>query len=307
MTLTELRYITAVAKERHFGRAAQACFVSQPTLSVAVKKLEEELGIAIFERHQHDVLLTETGKKIIEQARFVLEQAEIIKTIANRVDGALKGDLKLGVIYTVGPYLIPKLLPQIQKLAPDLTLIIEEDYTDNLLIKLKEGDVDMIIVSTPFDHAAIDTEFLYKESFMAVLPKKHEMSKKKTVNMSDLMDDVLLLLRSGNCFRDQVINACANCRDARLSSNTIQKTLESSSIETIRQMVAGGAGITILPATATEHSYDMDDLIVYKPISAPAPEREVILAWRSSYPGEAVAKVVKEAVCSSGINCVDSD
>jgi LysR family hydrogen peroxide-inducible transcriptional activator len=163
MTLTELRYIVAVARELHFGRAASACFVSQPTLSVAIKKLEDELGVAIFERHKHDVTVTPVGKKIIEQAQLVLEQARTIKLLADEGKNPLKGNLRLGIIYTIGPYLLPRLIPLLHRAAPELTLIIDEDFTANLADKLKQGDVDMVIVSTPFDIQGIATQVLYKE------------------------------------------------------------------------------------------------------------------------------------------------
>ncbi|NNE38852.1 MAG: LysR family transcriptional regulator, partial [Gammaproteobacteria bacterium] len=234
MTLTELRYIVAVAREKHFGNAASRCFVSQPTLSVAVKKLEDELGVTLFERQKHDVTVTTLGKKIIEQAERVLEQANDIKLMAKEAGDPLKGTLQLGVIYSIGPYLLPRIIPLINKTAPDLTLIIDEDFTANLATKLNSGELDMIIVSTPFDIPGIKTDLLYKEPLIVALPKHHPLCKKKTIKADDLLEETLLLLKTGNCFRDQVMDVCPACKGEVFSKSTIQKTLEGSSLETIR-------------------------------------------------------------------------
>jgi len=284
MTLTELRYIVAVARELHFGRAANTCFVSQPTLSVAVKKLEEELGISIFERHKHDVTITDVGKRIIEQAERVLEQAKTIRLLAEEGKNPLKGSLKLGVIYTIGPYLLPKLIPLLHRAAPDLTLIIDEDFTLNLADKLKRGELDMLIVSTPFNVQGVITEVLYKEPFVVALPKGHPLTKKKTIKADDLIDETLLLLKTGNCFRDQVMLACPACGNDTFSKDKIQKTLEGSSIETIRQMVAAGSGVTILPNSTVMDNEEVNSMLEYRPFSRPVPKREVALAYRDSYP-----------------------
>ena len=284
MTLTELRYIVAVAKERHFGRAAAACFVSQPTLSVAIKKLEDELGVTIFERHQHEVTVTDIGRKIIEQAQRVLEQSQTIKLIAEEGKDPLKGNLKLGIIYTIGPYLLPRLIPRLHKCAPDLILIIEEDFTHNLAEKLRRGDLDMIIISMPFELPGVTTRVLYKEPFVVALPKHHTLAKKKTIKAEDLIDETLLLLKTGNCFRDQVMEVCPACKSDTFSKNKIQKTLEGSSIETIRQMVAAGSGVTVLPNLSIPENEEVNPLLEYRPFAKPVPEREVALAYRNSYP-----------------------
>lgn len=286
MTLTELRYVVAVARELHFGRAAAACFVSQPTLSVAIKKLEDELGVTIFERQKHDVTVTPLGKSIIEQARHVLEQAKTIKLIAEEGKDPLKGSLKLGIIYTIGPYLLPRLIPLLHQAAPALSLIIDEDFTASLTDKLREGDLDMIIVSTPFSVPGVKTEALYKEPFVVVLPKGHQLCRKKSIKADDLIDETLLLLKAGNCFRDQVMEACPACRSDTFTKDRIQKTLEGSSIETIRQMVASGAGVTVLPNSTIPENVEANSLLEYRPFSRPIPRREVILAYRDSYPGK---------------------
>ena len=295
MTLTELRYIVAVARERHFGRAAAACFVSQPTLSVAVKKLEEDLGVLIFERHQHDVSLTPVGERIVEQAQRVLEQAAAIRQLAKEGQDQLSGELRLGVIYTVGPYLLPALIPVLHELAPALTLLIDEDYTANLAVRLRQGELDLAILSTPFDVAGIALRVLYQEPFMVALPKGHPLAEKKQIDAEELARETLLLLRTGNCFRDQVIAACPACRNGGLSSNPLQKTLESSSIETIRQMVAAGSGVTVLPATSIGAG-NMDTMLEYRPFAPPIPHRDIALAYRTTYPRMRQVDLLVEAV-----------
>jgi LysR family transcriptional regulator, hydrogen peroxide-inducible genes activator len=296
MTLTELRYIVAVARELHFGNAASACFVSQPTLSVAIKKLEDELGVTIFERHKHDVTVTPVGRKIIDQAQRVLEQAKTIKLLAEEGKDPLKGILKLGVIYTVGPYLLPKMIPLLHASAPELTLIIDEDFTANLANKLRHGELDMIIVSTPFAIHGIKTEILYKEPLVVALPKGHPLAKKKTIKVDDLADETLLLLKSGNCFRDQVMEACPACRSDVFTKNTIQKTLEGSSIETIRQMVMAGSGVTVLPSSSISEHDEENSMLEYRPFSRPVPKREVALAYRDSYPRKKLIKLVMDSI-----------
>lgn len=298
MTLTELRYIVAVARERHFGRAAAACFVSQPTLSVAVRKLEDELGVTLFERNQHDITVTPVGERVVEQAQRVLEEAGAIREIAEQGRNQLQGELRLGVIYTVGPYLLPRLIPQLQQRAPGLTLIIDEDYTGNLAGKLRQGALDMAILSTPFQAPGVLVRMLYEEPFMVALPKGHRLAARTAIRAEDLAEETLLLLRTGNCFRDQVLAACPTCRAETLSRASIQKTLEGSSLETIRQMVAGGAGVTVLPATSSGHGGGVDEMLVYRPFAEPAPRREVALAYRASFPRPKLVDVLADCVAA---------
>jgi LysR family transcriptional regulator, hydrogen peroxide-inducible genes activator len=303
MTLSEFRYIVAVAKELHFGRAAERCFVSQPTLSVAVKKLEEELGTTLFERHQHEVSITPIGEVIVKQAELILNETNNLKEIAKQNKDELKGDLKLGVIYTIGPYLLPKLIPEIQKQQSELTLIIEEDFTKNLAPKLKSGEIDVAILSNPFNESGIATEILYKEPFMVALPKEHPLTKKKKLKATDLTNDTMLLLKAGNCFRDQIVELCPSCINPLGEDKKIQKTLESSSIETIRQMVAAGVGITILPSLSIESQNGLDNLLECRPFSTPVPYREIIIAYRKSFPRMKAIELIKESIanCKIGV------
>lgn len=296
MTLSEFRYIVAVAKELHFGRAAQKCFVSQPTLSVAVKKIEDELGITLFERHQHEVSITPIGQIIINQAELILNETRTLKELAKQNKDELSGELKLGIIYTVGPYLLPKLIPVINKQASELVLIIEEDYTAGLANKLKSGEIDIAILANPFEQAGICKEVLYQESFVVALPSDHRLAKKKKLKADDLLDDTMLLLKSGNCFRDQVVKVCPSCVSPLGKNQQLQKTLQSSSIETIRQMVAAGVGITILPESSVNAQSGLDGLLEYRPFTKPAPSREVIIAYRKSFSRIKAVELIKESI-----------
>ncbi len=301
MTLTELRYVAAVARERHFGRAASACFVSQPTLSAGVKRLEDELEVALFERHQHEVKLTPAGQRIVAQADLVLQQAQLIKSMAAEGKDPLQGALRLGVIYTIGPFLLPRFIPLLSREAPDLTLIVEENFTTNLAEQLKRNELDLIIVSTPFEEPGVNLELLYKEPLTVALPKNHKLGGHKQIKADDLLDETLLLLKAGNCFRDQVMDACPACKRDSFSKDKMQKTLEGSSIETIKQMVAAGMGVTVIPATAAQEHSGLSSLIECRPFAKPAPEREVALAWRASYPGEELAQLVCRLVKQCGL------
>ena len=208
MTLTELRYIVAVARERHFGRAAEACFVSQPTLSVAVKKLEEELGVTLFERGPGEVSVTPPGQKIVEQAQRVLEEAARIREIAAAGRDPLVGPLRLGAIYTIGPYLLPKLVPIMRRTAPQMPLLIQENFTHNLAESLKSGEVDVILIALPFEEPGIATRAVYDEPFLVAVPKGHEWQERKRISSDELTRESLLLLGEGHCFRDQVLDIC---------------------------------------------------------------------------------------------------
>ena len=296
MTLSELRYIVAVAKELHFGRAAKRCFVSQPTLSVAVKKLEDELDVVLFERHQHEVAITEIGQAIVQQAETVLNEANNLKEIALSNKGELSGELRIGIIYTIGPYLLPKMIGLMGKQDNALKLLIEEDYTANLSKKLKAGEIDVAIMANPYEEKGIVTEVLYKEPFVVALPAQHQLAKKKKLSPTDLLDDTMLLLTSGNCFRDQVLAIYPGCVNPIGRETGIQKTLESSSIETIRQMVATGVGITILPKLSANQQSGLNSLLEFILFSRPVPHREVIIAYRKSYPGMKAVEHIKTLI-----------
>lgn len=298
MTLTELRYIVAVARERHFGRAAETCFVSQPTLSVAVKKLEEELGVQIFERGTGEISVTPTGSLIVEQAQRTLEESEKIRSIAKSTNDPLEGPLKLGVIFTVAPYLLPQLIPVLRRRAPKMPLVLEENYTATLSERLKRGDIDAAIVALPFSEPGINVTPLYDEAFVVALAKTHPWASRKSIPADELARESLLLLGTGHCFRDQVLNACPALNRSSATPGSLQKTVEGSSLETIRLMVASGMGLTVLPATAVPAKRAAADLLTYIPFARPAPDRRVVIASRSSFPRTAALEAIRSAVAA---------
>jgi LysR family hydrogen peroxide-inducible transcriptional activator len=303
MTLTELRYIVAVARERHFGRAAEACFVSQPTLSVAVKKLEEELGMPLFERGPGEVTVTPGGAQVVEQAQRVLEEASRIKEIAASGRDPLAGTLRLGAIYTIGPYLLPKLIPILRKNAPSMQLRIQENFTHRLGEALKSGEVDAILIALPYEESGIATRALYDEPFMVAVPKGHPWEGRKRVTSEELTNESLLLLGEGHCFRDQVLEICHTVRSRERSG--LARTVEGGSLETIRQMVAGGVGVTVLPATSIGAGGMQSDLIRILPFARPTPERRVGLAWRRSFPRPEAIEVLRKSILACNLPQVE--
>ena len=293
MTLTELRYIVTLAQESHFGRAAERCHVSQPTLSVGVKKLEDELGVLIFERTKSAVRLTPVGEGIVTQAQKVLEQAQSIRELAQAGKNQLASPLKVGAIYTVGPYMFPHLIPQLHRVAPDMPLYIEENFTHILRDKLRTGELDAIIIALPFQEADVLTLPLYDEPFYVLMPANHPWSKKQTIDAEMLNDKSLLLLGEGHCFRDQVLEACPTTRKGEAPSHT---TVESSSLETIRHMVASGLGVSILPLSAVDCHHYSPGVLDIRPMTAPVPFRTVAIAWRASFPRPKAIEVLADSI-----------
>lgn len=287
MTLTELRYVVTLARERHFGRAAERCHVSQPTLSVAVKKLEDELGIPLFERSKSSIRVTETGQRIIEQAQRVLDQVGVIRDMAQDGKNQLNSPLKVGAIYTIGPYLFPHLLPELRRAAPDMSLYIEENYTASLRQKLRHSELDAIIVALPFDEPEVVTLPLYDEPFVVLLPAGHPLTEKEQITAEEMSKEQLLLLGPGHCFRDQVLESCPPLVDAitrRVDTGRPELVTEGSSLETIRHMVASGLGITVLPLSAATAIKYQEDILAVRPFASPVPFRTVALAWRVTFP-----------------------
>jgi LysR family hydrogen peroxide-inducible transcriptional activator len=296
MTLSELKYIVALSQESHFGRAAERCFVSQPTLSVAVKKLEDELGIVLFERSKSAVTITPLGEQVIRQAQVVLENVNAIKSIAEGGKDQLSNPLKIGAIFTIGPYLFPHLIPQVMALAPDMPLYIEENYTRVLRKKLRDGELDMIIIALPFTEPDVLTKALYDETFEVLLPAKHPWLSKKQINPNLLPDSDLMLLGDGHCFRDQVLELCPALAQQQNSQNSQLKAIaEGSSLETLRHMVASGLGITVLPKSATGAEHYTQNMLHTRPFKAPAPRRTVAIAWRASFPRPKAVDLITQA------------
>ncbi len=273
------------------------CLVSQPTLSVAVKKVEEELGIQLFERSASEVKITETGRRIVAQAERVLMEASQIQEIAAAGKDPLAGPLRVGVIYTIGPYLLPRLIPRVHQLAPKMPLIIQENFTARLAEALKRGELDVIVISLPFDEAGIVAQPVYDEPFRVLMPADHPWNAEREIDPQHLADDQLLLLGAGNCFRDQVLEVCPSCRNI----GGLQRTLEGSSLETIRHMVATGLGVTVLPSSAADEMATQNSLVAVRPFSEPEPSRRVALAWRVTYPRNGAIDVLRAAILDSAL------
>ena len=287
MTLTELRYIVAVARERHFGRAAEACFVSQPTLSVSIKKLEEELDVKIFERGANEVSVTKLGEEIVRQAQTVIEQAAAIKEIAKRGKDPVSGPLRLGVIYTIGPYLLPDLVRQAIEHVPQMPLMLQENFTAKLLEMLRVGELDCAIMAEPFPDTGLAVAPLYDEPFMAAVPKLHPLAKRKSISTDELKSETMLLLGTGHCFRDHVLEVCpeyarfASSEEGSAKGLGIRNSFEGSSLETIKYMVASGMGVTVVPQLSVPK--DTQPHIRYVPFTKPVPTRRVVLVWRRTF------------------------
>jgi LysR family hydrogen peroxide-inducible transcriptional activator len=296
MTLSELRFVVAVAKERNFRRASEKCFVSQPALSLAIKKLEEDLGVMIFERSRIDITPTLIGEKIIEQAIKALEEVNHIREIAKQGNNQLSGAFRLGLIYSVGPYLLPEIIPILRKSAPDMPLDIEENLTAQLEAQLKNGVIDAAVVALPFDVPGINTLPLYDEKYVVMVPADHAWAKRKLIKAEELADENVLLLNTGHCYSHQVLLACPD-----LSRKG--QVLQGNSLETIRNMVASNLGVTVLPCSAATERY-INPLVRVIPFDEPVPSRRVAIAWRKSYARELAVTCVADAIKLIKSNCL---
>ncbi|MBC7456220.1 MAG: hydrogen peroxide-inducible genes activator [Massilia sp.] len=299
MTLTELKYIVAVARARHFGHAAEACFVAQPTLSVAIKKLEDELGVVLFERGGAEVSVTPLGAQIVAQAERVLEQTAAIKELAKQNKDPLAGPLRLGVIYTIGPYLLPRLVKNLIDNVGQMPLILQENFTVRLLEQLRQGELDAAIMALPLPEHGMSMQTLYDEPFVVATPKDHPWAARKAVAAEDLKSETMLLLGNGHCFRDQVLEVCPEMARYASPGNGMQRTFEGSSLETIRHMVASGIGLTVLPRTSVADMEDTHGMLRYLPFSGPVPSRRVVLVWRKSFTRRAAI----DALCAAVAQC----
>ncbi len=295
MTLTELRYIVMLARERHFGRAAEKCHVSQPTLSVALKKVEERLGVTLFERTSSEVRLTPVGEQMASQAEKVLLEANRLKEIAGQGRNPLVGPLRVGVIYTIAPYLLPGLIPALHVRAPKMPLYIHENFTANLAEQLRRGDLDVIIVALPFSENGVVSRTVYEEPFCLAMPVGHPLGNCATISRDQVATENLLLLGKGNCFRDQVVEACPKLSQ----SGGMEGSLEGSSLETIRHMVASGAGISVVPVSAAASWPEGSGLLEIRRFSEPQPTRRAALAWRVTFPRPQVIDVLHAAISDS--------
>ena len=294
MTLTEMRYVVALARERHFGKAADACHVSQPTLSVALKKVEGQLGAPLFERGASDVRITPLGERIVAQARRVLEEAVRLDEIADSGRDPMTGPLRVGVIYTIAPYLLPQLIPALHKQAPAMPLFLKENFTANLIPALKAGELDVIVIALPFAEPGLVAQAVYDEPFRVVVPANHSWADRPAVKADELDGQNLLLLGQGNCFRDQVLESCP-----RLTApDALAHSLEGGSLETIRYMVASGAGVAVMPSTAADPLIDNEPMVKVLPFSGQQPSRTVGLVWRVTFPRPQAIDAVRAALLS---------
>jgi len=294
MTLTELRYIVAVGQERHFGRASERCCITQPALSLAIQKLEEELNCPIFERRKNRITLTPLGEQIVHQAQRVLEDADQIRLIAAQGKDQLAGLLRFGVIATVGPYILPDLVSLLNKRAPKMPLEIEESLTLNLVAMLKSGKLDVIIIALPLEEPGLMTRALYDEPFKALVPVGHPWQRRKVIDSRQLGSEKVLLPHAGHCFRQQVLDSCPEL------SRSDAEGWQGNSLETIRQMVASGLGITVLPCSALTPKYQNKRLVVID-LAKPVPGRRIGLAWRRGFTRPQVIDAICDAVRSLNI------
>ena len=292
MTLTELRYIDMLARERHFGRAAEKCHVSQPTLSVALKKVEQRYGVTLFERSTADVRLTPIGEQIARQAARVLEEASRLKEIAMLGKDPLVGALRLGVIYTIAPYLLPRLIPSLHAIAPKMPMYLQENFTVNLTEQLRRGELDVIVVAQPFEEPGLVSLPVYDEPFCVALPSGHPLTILDEISPEEVASENLLLLGNGNCFRDQVVQACPHLSEP----GGIEGAIEGSSLETVRHMVASGAGISVVPVSAARSWPQNEPLLQFRPFTEPQPFRRIVIAWRASFPRPQAIDALRAAV-----------
>jgi LysR family transcriptional regulator, hydrogen peroxide-inducible genes activator len=274
--LKDLRYLVALAETRHFGKAAAKCFVSQPTLSAQLKKLEEYLGSALIERQPNNVTLTEMGERVVERARRMLSDSDEIVELAHHGRDPLMGSLRLALIPTIGPYLLPLVAGKARKQLPRLKLMLYEYQTDALLERLKSGDIDVGILALPVSVDGFATRTLYEEPFTVAMPTNHRLAKRASVRLQDLAGEKLLLLEDGHCLRDQALEVCG---PIGLHENDDYR---ATSLETLRQMVAAGHGITLLPALAAATSHGDYRSLAVRPFTKPVPKRVVGAVWRTS-------------------------
>ncbi|MBB3224617.1 hydrogen peroxide-inducible genes activator [Pseudoduganella umbonata] len=296
MTLTELKYIVAVARAKHFGHAAEACFVAQPTLSVAIKKLEDELGVMLFERGGAEISVTPLGAQIVAQAERVLEQTAAIKELAKQNKDPLAGPLRLGVIYTIGPYLLPPLVKTMIEHTPQMPLILQENFTVKLLELLRQGELDAAVMALPLPEHGMAMQTLYDEPFVVAMPNSHPWVARERIPAEDLKSETMLLLGAGHCFRDQVLEVCPEMARFATPGNGMQRTFEGSSLETIRHMVASGIGLTVLPRASVADMEATDGMLQFRHFEDPQPSRRVVILWRKSFTRKAAIDAVCDAI-----------
>jgi len=306
VNLRDLKYLVAVADTHHFGQAAEQCFVSQPTLSGQIKKLEEELGVILFERTKRSVETTQPGEAIVAQAMQVLEQADALQQLAQSHQDPLRGALRMGAIPTLSPYLMPLILKPLKKRYPQIKLVLSEELTDTLLSRLGKHEIDAALVATPVEDPNFETVPLFDEPFWLVHPRSHPLSKKKKIMQADLDGTDLLLLAEGHCLVEQAMEVC------HMHERSVQgdmADLRAASLETLLQMVVAGYGTTLLPALALKTAAAKDRGIIARQLQLPDTYRRVSLVFRRTFPRrqalEAFAEVVLENLPDS-VHCLNA-
>jgi len=290
MNLRDLKYLVALADLRHFGKAAEACFVSQPTLSTQIRKLEDELGVALVERAPRKVMLTAVGQDVVQRARRIVADVEQMKEAARRSRDPESGSLRLGVFPTLGPYLLPHVVPQLRECFPHLELLLVEEKSDVLLQSLREGKLDAALLALPVHDEQLHAEFLFEEPFVFAAPVRHPLAAQDSLAMSQLSDETLLLLEDGHCLRDQALDVC------RLSGAQEKSGFRATSLETLRQMVAAGVGVTLLPALSVHEPIPTSPNIRLLPFRDPPPSRQIALVWRKSSAMDAFLQRLADAI-----------
>lgn len=292
MTLQELRYLVALAEQGNFVRAAASCHVGQPTLSTQLKKLEETLGVTLFERNKHRLIPTPIGEQIVEQARVALGVVARIRDLARVGNDPMKGPLRLGVIPTLGPYLIPRVLSKVRATFSKLQLFLREDLTANLLERLRKGRLDALLLALPVRGDDLESIELFREPFTVALPSGHAFAAKRVISETDLAELNVLLLEEGHCLRDQALEICGAVPSEE------REELKATSLETLRQMVAAGVGCTLLPKLAAMPGVGsvQDGMVDIRPLAAPEPFRTIGLVWRQRYPREATVRALAKLI-----------
>lgn len=290
MNLRDLRYLTALADLRHFGKAAEACYVSQPTLSAQLKKLEDDLGVQLVERTQRQVRLTEVGEDVAARARRVLHEVDEIITVARQYRDPFAGRLRVGFIPTLGPYLLPYIVPVVRERWPHLELLLFEDQTRRLLAQLREGVLDAAVLALPVDSQGLAATELFIEPFVVALPREHPLTRQATLQMADLHGEAVLLLEDGHCLRDQALAICNSVHAPE------RRDFRATSLETLRHMVGAGAGITLLPQLAVSGPVPDYPNVVVRPFAAPSPHRLIGIASRRKTAKQTVIQAVGEAI-----------
>jgi LysR family hydrogen peroxide-inducible transcriptional activator len=301
MNLRDLRYLVAVADTRHFGKAAARCFVSQPTLSGQIKKLEDELGVTLFERTNRSVEITPAGQTILAHARLILEQADLIQQLARAQRDPLAGPLRIGVIPTLSPYLMPFILRPLKKQYPQMKLVLSEELTDTLLERLRSHEIDGALLATPVPEPDLESLALFDEPFWIAYPRKHPFYTRDRITLRDLRDERLLLLSEGHCLADQAMEVC-HLRERQAQGD--MDDLRAASLETLIQLVGAGFGLTLVPALAMRGSWTTDSGVVAQPLAIANAARRVALVFRRSFPRRTALQAFAQVILDNLPNTV---